>query len=409
MQRVREFLRGPFGILVVLAGLAILAGIFLRFYNLSFPDKQVFDEVYFPVFANKYLTGTDFYDVHPPLGKLIIALGILLFGNEPFGWRIVPALIGTATIPLMAYLYWLLMKDKVGVVLMAMFVAIDGLFIIYSRTSLMDGILFFFIFLSLVAAMRLRPMSTGIGAGIVLGLAIAIKWPAAAILLPMAWFAKKNGKLKQLLWALPFTAITYLVVVYIGQVLIGAETPLYASLHWNLDALQYHLSIKDTHPWGSQWWTWPIPLRPVLFLYDSVDQGRIAMETAMGNPLLWIMSTISVLGTVVTGIYQVFWKKVNITTHPLFPMMLGFLAFWLPWVGVSRVVFLYHYFPSYGFALVMLIYWLSYWWKRVPYVVIGFLVLVCIVAGLYMPWSVGWITLSESWIRHLVIVNSWLY
>ena len=38
---------------------------------------------------------------HPPLGKGIIALGIRLFGFNPFGWRIMGALFGIAMLPLL--------------------------------------------------------------------------------------------------------------------------------------------------------------------------------------------------------------------------------------------------------------------------------------------------------------------
>ena len=49
------------------------AAIALRFYRISEPRQVVFDEVHFGGFASHYLKGTYFFDVHPPLGKLIIA------------------------------------------------------------------------------------------------------------------------------------------------------------------------------------------------------------------------------------------------------------------------------------------------------------------------------------------------
>lgn len=45
----------------------------LRLYKISEPREVVFDEVHFGGFASHYLKGTYFFDVHPPLGKLIIA------------------------------------------------------------------------------------------------------------------------------------------------------------------------------------------------------------------------------------------------------------------------------------------------------------------------------------------------
>jgi len=48
-------------------------GIAVRAHRLSDPDSVVFDEVHFGGQAAHYLTRTFFFDVHPPLGKLIFA------------------------------------------------------------------------------------------------------------------------------------------------------------------------------------------------------------------------------------------------------------------------------------------------------------------------------------------------
>src|ERR1044072_5042793 len=114
--------------LAVLCGAAILFGIGIRFFHLGFPNKQVFDEVYFPVFARDYIDRINFYDVHPPFGKFVIALGMLFFGDNPIGWRIMPAIFGVGIIGLMAHLYWQAFKDKVGALVLYAFFAFGGIF-----------------------------------------------------------------------------------------------------------------------------------------------------------------------------------------------------------------------------------------------------------------------------------------
>jgi dolichyl-phosphate-mannose-protein mannosyltransferase len=43
-----------------------------RIYRIEFPEEVVFDELYFGGFTNKYIKRTFFFDIHPPLAKLII-------------------------------------------------------------------------------------------------------------------------------------------------------------------------------------------------------------------------------------------------------------------------------------------------------------------------------------------------
>src|SRR5260370_11270784 len=87
---------------IIVSILLIAAGI-TRFWNLAHPSEIVFDEVHFVAQGRHYLHGESFLDPHPPLPKLVISLGILLFGGNPFEWPGVNATIGTALVGI-AYL-----------------------------------------------------------------------------------------------------------------------------------------------------------------------------------------------------------------------------------------------------------------------------------------------------------------
>ena len=50
---------------------------------LSHPSQVVFDEVHFGKFVAAYSTGQYYFDIHPPLGKLMIAGFVKLTGINP--------------------------------------------------------------------------------------------------------------------------------------------------------------------------------------------------------------------------------------------------------------------------------------------------------------------------------------
>ncbi|KAJ2820524.1 Dolichyl-phosphate-mannose--protein mannosyltransferase 4, partial [Coemansia furcata] len=58
------------------AFMAVLVLSFLtRYYRIWDPAQVVFDEVHFGKFASYYLRREYYFDVHPPLAKMLIALG----------------------------------------------------------------------------------------------------------------------------------------------------------------------------------------------------------------------------------------------------------------------------------------------------------------------------------------------
>ena len=73
--------------LVVLTFLAAVT----RLAAITHPRAIVFDEVYFRDAALRYLHGSYYFDLHPPLGKLLLAGWARLFGsplrrNPPIRW-----------------------------------------------------------------------------------------------------------------------------------------------------------------------------------------------------------------------------------------------------------------------------------------------------------------------------------
>jgi dolichyl-phosphate-mannose-protein mannosyltransferase len=161
--------------LALVAAITVVAGVWGRVRNLGFPPRRMWDEIYFPVFARKYLDGVQFFDLHPPLGKFIMATSIAVFGDTPIGWRLMPAVFGCALILLGAVLGWYLTQEGVGALLTAAFFAGETIFVAYSRTGIMDGILVFFTLATFLAALWARRGRQVVWVAVLLGMAISIK------------------------------------------------------------------------------------------------------------------------------------------------------------------------------------------------------------------------------------------
>lgn len=73
--------------------------------HFSFLNSSYFDEIYHARTALEHIEGVWPYEItHPPLGKILIALGIKLFGMNPFGWRFSGTVIGILMLPIL-YLF----------------------------------------------------------------------------------------------------------------------------------------------------------------------------------------------------------------------------------------------------------------------------------------------------------------
>lgn len=385
-------------------------GVLARVYNFWGYEKRIFDEVYFPTFAASMLKRVLAFDAHPPLGKMLMAVGIGIFGDNSLGWRIIPFLFGLGLL-LVFFRFWRVYfpqdKPKIGAWLLTSLVALEGMFILYSRVGLMDDILLFFIMSSFLAAVGAKNISGVLLTAVLLGLAVSIKWYAVLVVVPIFYVMWRRKMLGHFVFSLPWTILTYLGVGILGELIGRAEHPWSALIQWHSQVWDYETTLTATHPWSSVWYGWPLQERPLLMVYDTLADGRLIVMTTLSNPLLWWSATLAVLFSLAYLFREKFWRRQKIVDHPLVPLLIGYLVFFFFWFPIHRILFIYHYLPAYAFSLIILTYWLWQGWEKHPRLVIGFLLLVILLTLYFLPLNIG-LPVNQSGLNGRIWFSSWL-
>jgi dolichyl-phosphate-mannose-protein mannosyltransferase len=149
---------------VAIVAVGILAAI-LRFHDLGYPERRVFDEYYYPKSACIFLGYSDarcdinsaderFWRqdkldtgawVHPPLGKWAIAVGELTFGTDSLGWRVSSATAGTVIVVMIAIIAQLLFGSVLWTFVAGLLMTVENLSFVQSRIATLDVFVAFWI------------------------------------------------------------------------------------------------------------------------------------------------------------------------------------------------------------------------------------------------------------------------
>jgi dolichyl-phosphate-mannose-protein mannosyltransferase len=433
-----------------------ILSIFLRFWGLGRFNELIFDEFYYAKFADNYLTNTQFYNSHPPLSQYLIAIGIWIGDRFPIGqdttniltgslhstfsYRWMNALFGSLIPPLVAALAYQLNRRMSYAFFAALFISLDGLFLVDSRYALNNIFLVFFGILGqllVLLASRINCNSASqrlcqrqqifiVGAGISFGASAACKWNGLWFLLGifiLLGIAKSWGLIKaliqprmtsnslldspgeglcqrlasinlvQLIFGLGIVPVLTYSILWIPHLI---QNPRLSFWEMQLSILNYHEQIGNSeaiHPYCANWYTWPLMLRPLAYYYqqdpfsfrDATRTTQLYYDVhAMGNPFLWWFALIAIFilsikliqGLVQTPMSepkmdalrqqlqysQVAFHREHRIDLPLF-IVVNYGANLLPWVLVTRCVFIYHYMGAVLFAIMGLA-WLVDTWLR---------------------------------------------
>ena len=384
----------------------------------SYYNGMYFDEIYHPRTAYELLHGPSVSKQpnatdgnwllewsHPHLGKLLIMVGIRLFGMTPFGWRFMGALTGVLMLPLMFLMAKQLTKDS-RLSFVAMFLlAVDSMHFTQTRLATVDSYAVFFIMLMYLFMFRYAQMNllkqplgrtlVPLGlCGVSMGLACATKWIGmyAAVGLAIIFFATVFLRLreylalrreaegdedaaaltrafpKKLIFTLLFCVLFFVVIPFLIYYFcywrhfapVGGLT---LKRFWDMQVqmFNYHSRLVDSHYFSSPWYEWPTIVRPMWYYSAEtaiVGYGRVSSISCMGNPIVWWAGLAAMIALLIA-------LCASTRPSPVFLLIaVGFASQYLPWVLVPRSTFIYHYFASVPFIIIATVLWIGRLRKR---------------------------------------------
>lgn len=361
----------------------------------------MFDEVYHGRTAYEFIHGLTTYETtHPPLGKSLIALGIRLFGMNPFGWRFITALFGIMMVPLIYLFGRLLFAGRPAAAAVTVLLTVDCMHYTLSRIATIDIIAAFFILLMYYLMLRYfqhdrgvlpgRPyLALGL-CGIVMGLAVATKWTGIYAGLGLGvlffWYLINHipDQVGRLIgFCLIFFVLLPALIYLFSYVPFVADPPTGDLLRTVIDNTQnifrYHSELVATHYYSSPFYDWPLIKMPLLYATDTVSFSQVSSVSCMGNPFIWWTGIPCIL-------FTMFMWLVKKDPKAGF-LVIAYLAQYLPWFFIGRITFIYHYFPASLFMILMIGFCLERlsrgrWGRRAVY---GYLLLAVITFIIFLP------------------------
>ena len=343
--------------------------------------------------------------VHPPVGKWLIALGIKLFGDHEFGWRIASALAGSLVIYFAARIALRIFHDKKWAILTAALMALDGLGLVMSRTALLD------IFVTLFALLAINAWLAGnyLRLAIYLGLAMGSKWSGIYFLIAILLLEfLVNRNLRLAIKTALIASVVY-VLSWMGWFISNSgwdrhrtSNVLTSFIYYHKEILGFHTGLTQKHPYQANPWSWIVMGRPTSFYYQSpkgCGSASCSQEViAIGTPILWWIGTAAVIFLIGYNLHNIQKKRLELSV--IIPI-LGILAGYFPWfLFQKRTVFTFYaivFEPFLVLAVVLLAKTAYDYDERFKYVIYVVLGLVALNFWSFYPILVGKVITYKSW------------
>lgn len=361
-----------------------LAFLVVVLHRLGTPSKIMFDEVhYLPAARRLIALSSRLNPEHPLLGKEFIALGMLVAGDGPFGWRLPNALLGTLGLFAAMRALWWASLSRPATLLFGFLFATNFIWFVLSRIAMLDmamASMMALAFWQATLAWRKGSRLHLALCGVFLGLSLGGKWNGAPLLaLPGLLFAWDRwwalaGRRRAFLIARdagPIPGVSLLEAAFwLGVVPLIAYFATFAPaffykvqpltlqglIPWQGYMLKLQDSVVKPHLYQSRWWQWVFNIRPIWFFYSPWDGAQRGV-LCLGNPFTMLAGLPALLLCLWAGV-----RKGDRLRGAVVVLYVASLIFWA--INGKPVQFYYHYALASVFLMAALALVLAQWWEQ---------------------------------------------
>ena len=437
----------------IATGVITMIAALIRLWGIGFPDHAtygyVFDETYYAPEAREILNNGGYennpgymFIVHPPMGKWLIAVGEWLFTDHlhwapEYGYRIPSAIAGTLAVLILIRVTRRITGSTLLGCTAGLLLAVDGLSVVQSRTALLDIFLQTLVIgafaclvvdrdrvrerLAVASASpdgygpggpALGPRTWRVAAGLLIGLACAVKWSAiyfgaGFFVLSILWdrAARRSAGIRRptrgaLLRDLPASVGALLVLptltyfaTWLGW-LVGENgynrhwgdthpaswasmNPLdlwggQPGIHLRLEpsrwailpgafrslfqyqgtALHFHNNLTSPHPYQSAPWSWLVLGRPVSYYYPGGNQAPHGCGANSCVREILAIGTPALWWAFIPALLWMAWLLFTRRDWRAGAVLMAFAAGWGTWmINLDRTMFLFYMVPLVPFLI----------------------------------------------------------
>ncbi len=314
--------------------LIVIATLVLHFMVIARPAEPLFDEQHYVPDARRILTEqTTQRAEHPPLSKELIAGGMLVFGDNQYGWRIPSVLFGTAGL----VFFYLMCREfdvsRRGASLGTLVLGFEDLYFVQSGIAMLDIFVVAFMLLAFWLYARRAYVASGIG--VALSALSKFTGVFTVFVTGLHWVVKRRDRPVAFVGSL-LTAFVSFFALY-----LAFDTAIYHRVVNVISEFARALSATDSltfvtakHPSMSRPWEWIFNLEIMPYWY---------------GPHYIALISFGVWALIVPTLVYLGWRAYKGSSGGLFGLA-WVAGTWLVWVPLSlitdRISFIFYFLPT---------------------------------------------------------------
>jgi dolichyl-phosphate-mannose-protein mannosyltransferase len=328
--------------------LLVLVTLGLHFSIINTPQDDMTDEIYYVNDARGIIGGEgEIRAEHPPLGQLLIAAGLALFGDTTFGWRIIPVVFGTLGIIIFYLVCGRLGLSRRASLIATFLLAFENLTFVQASIAMLD--VFSVTFMLAAFWLYLRKSYALTGVAIALATLAKLTGGLALPVIALHWLITRRDR--RLYFALCmvlapvlfFTTMPFLDAIITGYPVDPVER--------TRQLLSVSASITfngPPHPFASRPWEWVLTPDVMPYYWD---------------PQYVAVVSFSIGALIIPTMLHMVWLARKRDQIGLFTL-LWFAFTYLTWIPLSlltdRMSYVFYFYPSVG-AICLGLGWVLSW------------------------------------------------